>query len=494
MKVSIIIPVYNAGLFLRETLDSIRAQTLADFEVICVDDGSTDSSPEILAEYAAKDSRFKIITQANAGAARARNTGLDVAAGEFLSILDADDRFHADMLEKAVNAIETADADVAVFRYNRFEHETGETTSVMTFPAAVKSVGTVFAPEALPLHLFQMAYNAAWNKIFRRSLVADNGLYFQEIPRFNDAAFTLLALAVAQKITLVDEPLLDYRLSSGSNLQSGLAQTPMIFLDVFKKLWNDLQQRGIAEKFRLAFFNAFVDNALYSLAALKEHDGFQKQYEAVRNIAFQTFDLSCMTAPENWCSVSLFEEYSFICRHEDYFAYLQFLLDRRKKRVAQFKQRNLELKQQNDTVRQRNIELKSQNDTFKQRNIELKSQNDTFKQRNIELKSQNDTFKQRNIELKQQNSAFRQRNAELKEQNSLFKQKNSALKQQNSAVKQRNLEFKQQNQELKKRNHALKLQNDKLLQKNRELQNSLAYRIGRLFTFLPGKVKQLLHK
>ena len=96
---SIIIPVYNVAPYLRECLDSVLAQTFTDWEAICVDDGSTDGSGTILDEYAAKDSRFRVFHQSNAGVSAARNTALDVAQGEWIGFLDADDIWRADLLE-----------------------------------------------------------------------------------------------------------------------------------------------------------------------------------------------------------------------------------------------------------------------------------------------------------------------------------------------------------------------------------------------------------
>ena len=92
-KVSVIIPVYNVEEYLRECLDSIVKQTLREIEIICVDDGSTDNSLEILKEYAKKDNRITVITQKNLHAGVARNAGLAVAKGEYLSFLDSDDFF-----------------------------------------------------------------------------------------------------------------------------------------------------------------------------------------------------------------------------------------------------------------------------------------------------------------------------------------------------------------------------------------------------------------
>ena len=100
-KVSVIIPVYNAAEFLGQGLDSLLNQTLHDIEIICVNDGSSDKSLEILKEYEKKDSRIKVIDQENQGAGAARNNGMAIAQGEYLSFLDADDFFEKNMLEES---------------------------------------------------------------------------------------------------------------------------------------------------------------------------------------------------------------------------------------------------------------------------------------------------------------------------------------------------------------------------------------------------------
>ena len=118
--VSVIMPVYNNEKYLEQCLDSIVNQSLTDIEIICVDDGSEDSSAEILKRYAEKDSRIRIIYQENAGAGAARNNGLRHSRGKYLSFLDSDDFFENDMLEKAVKKIEEDAADFVVFRCDQY--------------------------------------------------------------------------------------------------------------------------------------------------------------------------------------------------------------------------------------------------------------------------------------------------------------------------------------------------------------------------------------
>ena len=130
VKVSVILPVYNVSEYLRQCMDSIVGQTLKDIEIICVDDGSTDDSLEILKEYEAKDKRVKVIEQKNAGAGAARNNGLAIATGEYLSFLDSDDFFEPDMLEKAYEKGKSANAQGVVFRADQYREDLNEFVQV----------------------------------------------------------------------------------------------------------------------------------------------------------------------------------------------------------------------------------------------------------------------------------------------------------------------------------------------------------------------------
>ena len=113
--VSIIIPVYNVEQYLRECLDSVVNQTLSEIEIICINDGSTDASPEILNEYASKDSRIKIISQQNSGLSKARNAALEIASGEYVTFLDSDDYFSLDALEKLYEKASSEQLDLLLF-------------------------------------------------------------------------------------------------------------------------------------------------------------------------------------------------------------------------------------------------------------------------------------------------------------------------------------------------------------------------------------------
>lgn len=116
LKISIIIPVYNAEKYLKQCLDSVANQTLDDIEIICVDDGSTDSSSNILDEYSKKDKRFKVISQNNSGPGESRNTGLEHAKGNFIFFLDADDWLDLNTLERLYSNAISNNSEIVFFK------------------------------------------------------------------------------------------------------------------------------------------------------------------------------------------------------------------------------------------------------------------------------------------------------------------------------------------------------------------------------------------
>lgn len=109
-RISVIVPVYNTEDYLEACLESILRQSFSDFEVIVVDDGSTDSCPGICDEYAARDCRIRVIHKINAGVSAARNDALDAACGEFVTFIDSDDRINPETFEKALEAADSSGA------------------------------------------------------------------------------------------------------------------------------------------------------------------------------------------------------------------------------------------------------------------------------------------------------------------------------------------------------------------------------------------------
>ncbi len=214
-KISIIIPMYNSETFLKKCLDSVIVQTMKSFEIIIIDDKSTDRSLKIANEYTDKFNYIKIVNlQKNNGVSFARNIGLEHARGEYIFFLDSDDFIESNFLEVMYKNIKKCNADIACCKYyyikekgkknsNKkiyirkclFNHRPGKYNSVNIIGTLIKDTN---------LHFF------LWNKIFKRDIILQNNLFFEN-KCFEDMIFTLKAFYFSHKIVIIDDFLYYYR-------------------------------------------------------------------------------------------------------------------------------------------------------------------------------------------------------------------------------------------------------------------------------------------
>lgn len=212
-KISIIIPVYNCEKYLKQCLDSIINQTLKEIEVICVNDGSTDKSLEILQDYTQKDSRIKIINQKNMHAGIARNNGMKYANGKYIHFLDADDWIDLNTYEELYKIIENSDADFAKFRAYSYNNQTGEITSrpyLDISSVKEKFFDNNFSLYTNPEETVKLP-DAAWMGIYKRKFLKDNNLYFDDFICANDVGFFYRCIIAAKKIYLSPKRFVYYR-------------------------------------------------------------------------------------------------------------------------------------------------------------------------------------------------------------------------------------------------------------------------------------------
>lgn len=270
-KVSVIVPVYNVEKYLRECLDSLRDQTLTDIEIICVDDGSTDRSFEILEEYRAADSRFQILRQKNLFAGAARNNGMKFAKGEYLIFLDSDDFFSATLLEKVYRAGKEKDADVVLFGGMRYDDSTGEYLDApWYFRKGMLPAKNPFSRKDMAERLLEITSPAPWTKAFKRSYVESLELEFQVQQNANDAYFVLTAIALANRITYVPENLVFYRIGMKSNLQSKKVKYPCCFLDAYEAVFNKMKAAEIYPEIEKGFVNTVISGCVFNLRTMED--------------------------------------------------------------------------------------------------------------------------------------------------------------------------------------------------------------------------------
>lgn len=220
-KVSVLTPVYNVADYLPQCLDSLKAQTLEDIEFICINDGSTDSSPEILQRYAAGDARFKIIDKQNEGYGKSMNRGIAAAKGEYIGILESDDFIAPDAFERLYAlAKANGDCDVVKANYYTFDGEHGE-RFVENLPADL--CGRAIDPSRPENAQVVIPTPAIWSALYRRSFLQENGIGFLETPGagFQDTGFVMKCFIAARKVYLTQDAFIRYRVdNSGSSVKS----------------------------------------------------------------------------------------------------------------------------------------------------------------------------------------------------------------------------------------------------------------------------------
>ncbi len=263
--VSVIIPVHNGAEWLPAALDGVLAQTLGDFELIVVDDASTDAVPRVLAAYAARDARVRVLTQdVSRGAGAARNAGLDAARGEYLLFLDADDLFEPMLLERAVGEARRTDADLVLLGADEFETEGAWRENGFYLAAGLLPAKTPFCRDDVPTRLFQICTPEPWTKLFRRSFVLGHGLRFQQLQNTNDLLFTLSGLALARRVSAVRDVLVHHRVGRVGGIQASRSRNPLAFLEALRALRACLASEGLLDQLGESYANLAVFHCLFN--------------------------------------------------------------------------------------------------------------------------------------------------------------------------------------------------------------------------------------
>ena len=249
-KISIIIPVYNVEDFLIQSLDSVINQTILNWELICVNDGSTDQCDKILNEYAKKDNRIKVITQSNQGVSTARNTALDVITGDYVAFLDPDDIMHPQFLEVLLNNIIASKADIIWCKHAKIR----EDEKIENFPhiSEEKFFDIPHHFERFTTHQKPYPSVMLWDKLYKKELF-QNLRFVKEINVGEDLVLQHHLLHNATKVCFVDKNLIYYRERSNSLTHSKFSyQYIEDHLTLVKLLLKDFENKKITTQARKA--------------------------------------------------------------------------------------------------------------------------------------------------------------------------------------------------------------------------------------------------
>jgi len=281
IKVSVIIPIYNAEKYLEESLNGVLNQTLKDIEIICVDDGSTDSSLDILEHYAEKDDRILILCQEHSNAGKARNKGLEMAKGKYLSFLDADDIYEPDMLEEVYKQAENNKAELVIFRSNRYNTLTRfyEDSSWTIHEENIPKIDCFSCTEVNDL--FNSFSGFPWDKLYNREYVFESGVRFQEQLWINDRAFVEMMLALAKRISIVDRTLIHKRINHNEALSTRYVSNDnwQCWFNALDSIKNNLIEKGKYKELERDYLNLVFVSVIDNLDIYMSSEGFDGLYE-----------------------------------------------------------------------------------------------------------------------------------------------------------------------------------------------------------------------
>lgn len=284
-KISIIIPFYNAEKYLSQCMESILVQTISSYEVIFVDDGSTDNGLLICEQYASQDGRIVVIHQENQGVSAARNRGIAAAAGDYIGFVDADDYIRPDMFQIMLDHAKKYDAEIVLCDSIAISGNGNQESETFV---SLSSGGLLHRSEIKPPVLLEMA-GAVWRCIYRTSFLKEHCIEFPVGLKISeDRIFNLLAMGYASKIAYVKEPLYFRTLNDESAVHRYHADYPAIVergrvatVTAIEQAW------GNNPEFQNCYKRQYVEACLNAIENEKRsdaHHSFWRRYLEIRSI------------------------------------------------------------------------------------------------------------------------------------------------------------------------------------------------------------------
>ncbi len=314
--ISIIIPVYNAEKYLRRCIESILTQSLTDFELILINDGSIDKSAEICDEYAKKDNRIIVVHRCNGGASAARNDGLRIAKGKYIGFVDADDYIDKDMYMLMLSATESENADIVVsdyFSIDKFDNiEPRQAVSFLNNDC-------LLSHETITPYILLKITECIWNCLYRSEIIQKNKIFFDTNLKVNeDWIFNIYAFGAADRVKYIKKSLYYYAYNSSSLVHTYKPDA----LDISNKTVVatnksiDLMWGG-RQDFKNAFLVRYLVNVITVVESIRDKKSampFIKRYKNVRNLLFDIKTLkSVEIINNNPLLKNEFEQFTFWC-------------------------------------------------------------------------------------------------------------------------------------------------------------------------------------
>ena len=269
-KATVIVPVYNVEAYLEKCVQSILAQTEPDFELLLVDDGSTDHSGALCDQLAQKDPRIQVIHQQNQGLGGARNTGIQAAAGDWVLLVDSDDWIEPELLEKTLEAGLREEADLVMFGFRSVDEQGNTLQTFVEDVPTDQGLTLKDHPDLL------MTAPSAWRRLYRRELLSRTGILYPPRVWYEDIRTTPKLLAAASRVVFLSYVGYDYLSRTGSITKNQNADRNREILWAFDDLLPYFQDQGLFERYRqelcyLTLFHAYLTASVRVLLIDRKH-------------------------------------------------------------------------------------------------------------------------------------------------------------------------------------------------------------------------------
>lgn len=464
--VSVVIPVYNREKYLKECLDSVISQTYRNLEIICVDDGSTDKSPEILADYALADNRIRVIRQENSGPSAGRNRGIDAAQGKYLYFIDSDDYILPGHFEKLICLMEQDNLDVCLFNihpfispdadseqfreiYERFEKYYKRSHDYVGVRTGAELMKMMCEANEYLVHV--CAY------ITRTKYVKESGIRFLNGILHEDNLYTFRIMLDADRASFFPDVLYQRRLAAGSIMTSDTTFCNVegifkCFLGMYRYMETmapDMEKEQVA----VTAATRLLNNVRFKYASLKEPEEKEKY--------------------ENLSPQERMMFYALVIANEKLQDDNKKLSDDNKKLSSD----NKKLGNDNKKLSDEKSELRSEKDRLKKKSEELDKNKKELEKKKTDLETQNNELQKKKTELETKNSELEKKKTDLETRNNELQKKKTDLETQNNELKEKRSALETQKKELEKNKKNLEEENKNLKRDLNNIRSTFLYRV-----------------
>lgn len=284
-KLSVLVPIFNVEKYLHEALDSLVRQTFQEFEVICINDGSTDHSLKIIQEYQQQDSRFRILDKTNSGYGDSMNQGLKLAHGEYIAILEPDDWIEENAFEILYQTAKENNADVVKANYYR-TYTNPKTNQPQNTKVSEITKVTTLDPHT-DFSVFQFS-PAIWSAIYKKTFLEQNQIGFLPTPgaSYQDLGFQFKVFASAKKIVLLPNAFIHYRIDNQNSSVNNPGKVNCV-IEEYSSIEQFLRKQGTFELFA---------NTMSAAKFRNYHWNFQRLHHNLAKQFYQSWRQAMLTA------------------------------------------------------------------------------------------------------------------------------------------------------------------------------------------------------